>query len=241
MSKSVVMAGWDDVPHLTEDAKAELLAATPPHLIDSRSKGVPGMGSGAVYPVPEKEIMTDIREIPPWFRRAYGMDVGWNYTAVLFGAFDMDLDILYVYDGFKRQKAEPEIHAAAIKKRYPGGVVLPGCIDPAARNRSQVDGRNLMRIYRKDEGLKLVPADNAVTAGIDAVWSRLSTGRLKVARHLTDFFDEYRLYRRREDGKIVKEHDHYMDALRYLVMTGPNIAKPVTIKQIKGVSPRRYF
>jgi len=117
---------------------------------------------------------------------------------------------------------------------------LPGAIDPASRGRSQIDGRNLLKIYR-DEGLRLIPADNAVEAGIEAVWSRFSTGRLRIARHLGDVFEELRMYRRREDGKIVKEFDHYMDALRYLVLTGPNIAKPVELKQIKGVAPRRYF
>jgi len=179
-------------------------------------------------------------EIPSWFRRAYALDVGWNFTAALFGALDPDLDILYIYDAYKRKKAEPEMHAAAIMKRYPGGFKLPGAIDPASRGRSQVDGRNLLQLYRK-EGLHLVPADNAVEAGIEAVWSRLSTGRLKVARHLVDFFDEYRLYRRDENGRIVKEHDHYMDALRYLVMTGLKIAKPIRQTVVRGAEGRSWF
>jgi hypothetical protein len=242
MSKAVIMAGWDDVPHLTEEAKTEMLEGTPPHLRDSRSKGIPGLGSGAVYPIPEKEIQFDIStmEIPSWFRRSYGMDVGWNFTAVIFGAYDADQDIAYIYDAYKREKAEPEIHASAIKKRYPGDLVLPGVVDPAARSRSQVDGKALLQLYRK-EGLKLAPANNEIEAGIAAVWSRLSTGRLKIARHLTDFFDEYRLYRRDELGRIVKEHDHYMDALRYYVMSGIRRGKPAQQTYIRGGRGRRYF
>ena len=127
-----------------------------------------------------------------------------------------------------------------IKKRYPPGFKLPGAIDPASRGRSQVDGKNLLQLYRK-EGLHLVPADNAVEAGIEAVWSRLSTGRLKIARHLSDFFDEYRLYRRDENGRIVKENDHYMDALRYLVMTGLKIAKPIRTQVVRGAEGRSFF
>lgn len=242
MSKAVIMAGWDDVPHLTEDAKREMLEGTPPHLRDSRSKGIPGLGSGAVYPIPENEIQFDIStmEIPTWFRRSYGMDVGWNFTAVVFGAYDADQDVAYIYDGYKREKAEPEIHASAIRNRYPGGMKLPGVIDPASRGRSQVDGKALLQLYRK-EGLKVAPADNQVEAGIAAVWSRLSTGRLKIARHLTDVFDEYRLYRRDENGRIVKEHDHYMDALRYYVMSGIKRGKPVEQVHIRGGGGRRYF
>jgi len=240
MSKSVIMAGWDDVPHLTEEAKAEMLESTPPHLIESRSKGVPGLGSGAVYPIPEKEIVFTPFQIPAWYRRAYGLDVGWNFTACLFGAYDIDTDVLYVYDGYKREKAEVAVHASAIKARYPGGFVLPGAIDPASRGRGQADGKQLLKLYRK-EGLRVIEADNAVTAGTDEVRSRLATGRLKIASHLSDFFDEYRIYRRDEKGRIIKEHDHYMDALRYLVMTGLKIAKPITHTSVKGGGGRSYF
>jgi hypothetical protein len=62
-------------------------------------------------------------------------------------------------------------------------------------------------------------ADNAVEAGLYEVWQRLSTGRLKVFNNLSNFRTEYRMYRRDENGKIVKKNDHLMDAARYLVMT----------------------
>ena len=243
MSKAVVMAGWDDVPHLSDKAKKEMLDATPPHLRDSRSKGIPGLGAGAVYAVPENEIKYDVSslQIPAWFRRAYAMDVGWNATAVVFGALDVEQDVWYIYDGFKRGQCEPEIHASAIRKRYPGGMKLTGAIDPAAKGRSQIDGKNLLKMYCKEEKLRLIPADNAVESGIQEVWSRLSTGRLKIASHLVPWFDEYRIYSRREDGKIKKEHDHYMDATRYLITSGAGIAKPLTVTPIKNAGGRRYF
>jgi hypothetical protein len=243
MSKCVIMAGWEDVPHLSEQAKTELLAATPPHLRDSRSKGIPSLGAGAVFPVPEDEIGFEISamQIPPWFRRSYGMDVGWNNTAVIFGAYDAEQDVAYVYDAYKRGQAEPEVHASAIRKRYPGGFKLPGCVDPASSGSSQTDGKKLVDLYRK-EGLRLVFAENAVEAGVAEVYGRLSTGRLKIARHLTDVYDEYRLYRRDERGKIVKENDHLMDALRYYVMTGLKIAKPVEdTTRVRNAGGRRYF
>lgn len=243
MSKTVIMAGWDDVPHLPEQAKKELLAATPPHLRDSRSKGIPSLGAGACYPVPEDEIAFDISslQIPSWFRRSYAMDVGWNNTAVVFGAYDADHDIAYIYDVYKRGQAEPEVHASAIRKRYPGGFKLPGTVDPASSGSSQTDGKKLIQLYRK-EGLRLVFAENAVEAGIAEVYGRLSTGRLKIARHLTDWYDEYRLYRRDEKGRIVKENDHLMDATRYYVMTGIKIAKPVTdTSKVRNAGGRRYF
>ena len=240
LQKVVVMAGWDDVPHLSEEAKTKMLAGTPPHLRDSRSKGIPSLGAGAIYPIPEEEILCDPFEIPQWFRRSYGMDVGWNNTAVVFGAYDSDNDIAYIYDAYKRGQAEPDIHAAAVKKRYPGGFKLPGAIDPASRGRGQADGKNLLQLYRR-EGLRLVEAENAREAGIAEVYSRLSTGRLKIVRHLSDVLDEYRIYRRDDMGRVVKEHDHYMDALRYYIMTGLKIAKPIQVQHVRNAGGRRYF
>ena len=71
MSKYVVMAGWDDVPHLDEQAKKDLYASIPPYQRDARSKGIPQLGSGAIYPVPESEIVCKPFEIPRYWPRCY--------------------------------------------------------------------------------------------------------------------------------------------------------------------------
>ena len=117
MSRFVLTMGWSDVPHLSEDQRREMLAALPPHQRDARSKGIPQLGSGAIYPVPESEITVSDFEIPVHWPRAYGMDVGWNRTAAAFGALDRDSDILYIYSEHYRGQAEPSIHAQAIKAR----------------------------------------------------------------------------------------------------------------------------
>ena len=45
----------------------------------------------------------------------------------------------------------------------------------------------------------------------------MQTGRFKVAKHLRDVFEEIALYHRRE-GKVVKEGDDLLSAIRYAVM-----------------------
>lgn len=213
-SRFVVMAGWDDVPHLTEEMKAEEAANIPPNEIDARRKGIPSLGQGAVYPVPESEILCDPFVIPDWMPQLYSLDVGWKRTAALWGAHDRDSDIIYLYSEHYRGQAEPAIHAQAIKAR---GLWIPGVIDPAARGRGQKDGSQLMTIYR-ELGLELTTADNALEAGIVNVWQRLSTGRLKVFRTLQNWLKEYRFYQRDERGHIKDgQADHLMDDTRYLV------------------------
>lgn len=212
-SKGVIQAGWDDIPWLPEDKKKQMWEDTPPNLRDSRSKGIPAMGSGNVYPIPLEEIIVEPFEIPPHFRRMYALDVGWNKTACLWGAEDPNTGTIYVYDEHYMGESSPAIHAQAIKNR---GSWMYGCIDPASRGRSQVDGQSLMSVY-KQMGLKLFPANNEVEGGINNVWNHLSVGKLKIFKTLTNFQKEYMLYRRDDKGKVIKEEDHLMDALRYLV------------------------
>jgi hypothetical protein len=217
------------VPHLDDRAKAEILAGTPPHLKDARSKGIPSLGAGAIYPVPESDITVDDFAIPKHWVKCYGLDVGWNRTAAVWGALDRETDILYLYAEHYRGQAEPAIHAQGIKAR---GDWVPGVIDPAARGRGQRDGAQLVQDYT-DLGLHLGYAKNARESGIYEVWSRLSTGRLKVFRSLRNWLTEYRMYRRDEKGQIVKENDHLMDATRYLAVSGLSRMKsaPVVVEE----------
>ena len=216
-SRFVVMAGWENVPHLTAEMIAEETAGIPPHEIDARSKGIPSLGQGAIYPVPESEILCDPFVIPDWMPQVYALDVGWKRTAALWGAWNRDDDVVYLYGEHYRGQAEPAIHAQAIKAR---GTWIPGVIDPAARGRSQKDGAQLIVQYR-ELGLDLTTADNSLEAGIVAVWQRLSTGRLRVFRTLQNWLKEYRFYQRDERGHIKDgQADHLMDDTRYLIMSG---------------------
>lgn len=225
-SKYLVPCGWDDVPHLTEKAKSQMLRDSAPHLREARSKGTPSLGIGAIYPIAEEEFKVEPFKIPDFWPRGYGFDVGWNRTAATFGAHDRENDILYLVATHYRGQAEPSVHASAIRAR---GDWIPGNIDPAANGRSQADGEQLMVTYQK-LGLILTAADNSVEAGIMDVYERLSTGRLKVFSNLMDWWMEYRIYRRDKHGRIVKKVDHLMDATRYLARPGSiqrMIVKPV--------------
>lgn len=219
-SRGVVQCGWDDAPHLDAATKAKMFAKLPPHQRDARTKGIPSLGSGAIYPVPESEIIVKPFPLPAHWARSYGMDVGWNRTAAVWFAIDRDADVNYAYAEHYRGQAEPSIHADAIKAR---GAWMSGAIDPAARGRSQVDGEQLLVTYR-EKGLNLTPANNAREFGIYETWMALSTGRLKVFTTCVNWLAEYRLYRRDENGQIVKEFDHAMDATRYWWMTGRSLA-----------------
>ena len=221
-SKFVVQAGWQDVPHLDAKTQAELLAATPPWLRDARTKGEPSMGAGAIYPIPLSDIEVDPFPIGKFWKRGYALDVGWNRTAAIWGAQDPSTGVIYLYAEHYQGQQLPIVHSAAIRAR---GDWITGCIDPAARGRSQRDGQKLISEYQGDTcRLKLIPALNEVSTGLEQVWQALATGRLKIFKTLQHFKMEYRVYRRDEHGAVVKKNDHLMDCKRYLWMTWDKVA-----------------
>ena len=210
----VVRCSMHDVPHITQEAIEKLIASTPPFLRDARIHGIPQLGAGAIYPVPESEFVIDPQPIPNHWKRLYGMDVG-SKTAAVWLAIDPDTGTIWTYADYYKEREEPSIHTTGIKAK---GDWIPGAIDPASRGRSQIDGQQLMQMYA-DLGLNLTPAVNAVEAGLYTVWELLSTGRLKVFRNCTHLLQEIRTYQRDEKGRVIKKNDHCCDSWRYAVMT----------------------
>jgi phage terminase large subunit-like protein len=222
--KRVVTATWDDAPHLSPETRAELYSSIPAYQRDARTKGIPQLGSGAIYQISDEDLLVKPFEIPDHWPRAYGLDVGWNKTAALWGARDNETGMIYLYSEHYMGKEEPIVHTEAIKSR---GSFIPGVIDPASKGRSQKDGTQLIELYRQ-AGLNISAADNAVEAGIYACDQMMHAGKLKVFNSLSNFYAEFRAYRRDKDGKVVKERDHLMDSMRYLIISGRDrmVTKP---------------
>jgi phage terminase large subunit-like protein len=217
-TRHITMVGWDEVPHLDEQAQQMMLQSIPAYQRAARTKGVPHLGSGVIYPVVEDEFKVKPFEIPAHWPKGYGMDVGWNWTVAVWGAYDRETATWYLYREHARSHAEPPVHAEGINAP---GRWIPGRIDPAANGRSQADGKQLFQLY-KDLGLNLDIAPNSVEAGIYEIWTLLTAGRIKVFSNLRHWFIEYRMYRRDEKGRVVKKNDHLMDASRYLIHSGIN-------------------
>ena len=94
---------------------------------------------------------------------------------------------------------------------------------PHDGNNDTAAGENLAKQYRDQklnmlsENAKYEDGTKAVEAGLMDMLDKMQTGRLRVADHLTDWFDEFRLYHRK-DGKVVKEFDDLLSATRYAIM-----------------------
>lgn len=214
--KFVANVSWEDVPHLSAERKAALLSSYSQHERDARTKGLPSLGAGAIYPYPEDTYTINPFVIPSNWRRAYGLDVGWNVTSAVWGAIDPNTNTCYIYSEYYGIQNIPAIHTFAIKSK---GEYIPGVIDPASLQKGQETGKRLFDLYQ-EEGLVLNEASNAVEPGIFIVSQYFAAGRLKVFNTCPKLLQELRLYHRDEKGQIVKKMDHGCDALRYLIVSG---------------------
>jgi phage terminase large subunit-like protein len=234
-SKAIIRGGWDHVPWLSEDAKREILAATPENLRDARSKGIPAVGEQNVYALTWDQISVPSFPIPEHYRCWYGLDVGGN-TAACFFAEDPDTSTIYLYDEYVGKQQPPVIHAYAIKER---GAWMHGAVDPHAGDTNS-SGEKVLEIYR-NLGLNLRKANNAVEGGLTEVWNLLSVGKLKIFDRCRQLRGEYSKYRRDKDGKVVKKDDHLMDAMRYGIVTGRRLAERQPGKgAVNGRAKSRY-
>lgn len=227
----------DDVDHYTPEERAQIIASYPPHEREARAKGIPTMGSGRIFPVPEELITCEPREIPRHWPQIIGLDFGWDHpTAAARLAWDRDNDTIYVTACYRRSEAVPAIHAAAIK---PWGAWIPVAWPHDGLQHDKGSGDQLKEQYRS-HGLKMLndqathaEGGNGVEAGLMAMLERMETNRFKVFKGLNDWFEEFRLYHRK-DGKIVKERDDIMSATRYgVMMLRYAVVKPNGALQLK--------
>lgn len=219
----------EDAEHYTPAQRAAIIAGYPPHEREARAKGIPTLGSGRIYPVPEDMVREHAFPIPAHWPRICGLDFGWDHpTAAVWIAMDRDTDTVHVYDAYRVKEAPVLMHAAAVKAK---GQWIPVAWPHDGLQHDKGSGEALADQYRK-HGVKMLPdkathppapgekegtGGNGVEAGVMDILDRMQTGRFKVAAHLHDWWEEFRLYHR-EDGKIVKVNDDLMSATRYAVM-----------------------
>lgn len=236
------MADWDDVPHLSQQQKDKLWESIPDHEREARSRGIPSLGSGAVFPVPDDDIKCADMAIPAHWPQINGLDFGWDHP---FGAvniaWDRDADCVYVCKTYRQAKATPVIHAASVR---PWGDWIPCAWPHDGYQHDKGSGLALADQYRA-QGLNMLSehATHAeggfgTEAGIMEMLDRMQTGRLKVFESLNDWFDEKRMYHR-DEGKIVKLNDDLMSATRVgVMMLRKAITKPK--KATLNYNAKRY-
>lgn len=211
----------DDAEHYTQAERDAIVSAYPAHEREARAKGVPTMGSGRVFPIEEQLLKCESFEIPQHWPQIGGIDFGWDHpSAAVRLAWDRDNDVIYVIGCHRAREQTPLMFATTVK---PWGIWLPWAWPHDGLQHDKGSGEQLAKQY-KDHGLKMIgeratfeDGSNGVEAGIAEMFDRMQTARLKVFSHLNDWWEEFRLYHRK-DGLIVKKGDDLMSATRYGIM-----------------------
>ena len=235
--QGLVTAGWEDAPHIADvPGRMEyLLSQLSPHERDMRSKGLPLMGSGLIFPISDDQIMIDPIPIPDHWKRINGIDFGWDHpTAVAFLAWDEQTDTVYLYDEFSQSKVLPPIVASAIKTRgqwipiiwpHDGMSIADKSTGKAMKELYEAEGLKMHHTWFSNppaQGQKEGSGGNSVEAGLLDMYQRMETGRFKVFSHCSEFFREKAIYHRKmKNGKseVVRLNDDVLSACRYGIMS----------------------
>jgi phage terminase large subunit-like protein len=222
--RSVTTMTIDEAEHISEEDRKKIIEGYLPHERDARTKGIPMLGSGKVFKYSEETILEPTmrkEEIPGHWAKLWGVDFGINHPfgAVLL-AWDRDADVVHILHTIRVADQNPLQHWDAMK-RIGAQVPVAWPQDGAAREKGS--GIGVAQIYR-NHGAPMLPKhathpDGSVSteAGIALMQEYMATGRFKVANHLSEWIEEYRMYHRK-DGQIVKVHDDLMSATRIAMM-----------------------
>jgi phage terminase large subunit-like protein len=224
LDRTVTTMTIEDALHISPEDRAKRIAAMPAHEREARAHGVPMLGSGRIFQVSEDLIREEPLEyIPPHWVKLWGIDfgIGHPFAGVLI-LWDKDNDVIHVHSTVRMADGLPINHAAAMK---PIGAYVRVAWPQDGTAREKGTGETIASAYKKFPcNLKMLPdhatwEDGGVSteAGILEMQSRMTTGRLKVAAQLSDWFGEFREYHRK-DGMIVKVRDDLMSATRIAIM-----------------------
>jgi len=126
MSKHITQMALDDAQHYTPEQRKAIIDSYPEHEREARTRGVPSLGSGRVFPILEEAILCDPIQIPKHW---------WDWIACA-----------WPHDGLQHDKGSG--NELANQYRHHGLRMLP---DPDALRPSQ----QRMTDYLRAHGLPL--------------------------------------------------------------------------------------
>ncbi|MCL8442903.1 transposase [Escherichia coli] len=172
--------------------------------------------------VPEETIKCQPFECPDHFYVIGGMDFGWDHPQAQVQLWwDKDADIIYVSRVWKA-KEKTAVQAWGAVKSWAHKVPTAW---PHDGNQHEKGGGEQLKGQYADAGFMMLQehatwpdGGNAVEPGITELRDMMLDGRFKVFNTCEPFFEEFRLYHRDENGKIVKLNDDVLSAVRYAYM-----------------------
>lgn len=230
---------WADCPHITESIAKQLLAGIPTYQHDMRTKGIPVIGSGAVFPYMDEDITINDVIIESHWPVVAGIDFGKlvDPSVITFSAYNPTTEQYYIFDEiYLDEDRSPRAIADAIKSSaYPGiTCVLPhdafGEAPETAANLLRNYGINVfIQPFRNPtdtkQGLNIFKGSGGHVAEIEPGLTMMrylfDENKLKVWRGCNQWLKEKRAYFYKPgNGKQERTGaDHCIDSSRYALMS----------------------
>lgn len=249
-----VLMGLDDAlvsngGHIPDEAVPAIKARYKESERQTRLYGADMQGEGAVFETPVEHIKRtfNYREFPDSWRWLWALDFrhsgnasgGHPFAAVLGCHSGTDGDVIHIVEAFK-MFGLPPMHVERIKAhRY----WRAPCAYPhdGGRGASLISGETIAQMYKR-LGLNML-AEHATfpgggynfESGLTEMENRFASGRLIVAAHLAQFFDEYQGYHR-VNGQVNKVDDDILSATRILCMQIRSAKRPEVFEAF-GANP----
>lgn len=211
-----------DNPYLPNSYVEQLCREYTGVFYDRYIRGLWTQAEGLVYQTAlEQAVIPDIplfeitEQAPVWVSIDYGITnpfaaLLWTIRGGAAVAFDE-----YSFDsrenGYRKTDAMLYRELKAKISRYNVESIV---VDPSASS--------FIEEIRADGLFTVIPADNEVVPGIQNVDNLIQLDKLKVCERCREAVDEFGQYvwdSKSAETKVIKEHDHAMDAIRYFVRT----------------------
>jgi phage terminase large subunit-like protein len=220
----------DGATHIPPEERAAIVARYKANERATRAYGADMQGEGAVFEIPEETIKhaRDPATFPYYWPWLWGLDFSHGgmsaqahpFAAVL-AAWDRDSDTIYIVHAIRMRQALPINHVAAIKAHPCWDAP---CAWPHDGGHTGFESTETFAAVYRRLGLAMRPTHATFKSGgynfengIAEMESRFATGRLKIAQHLCEVWDEYRGYHR-VAGLVHKVDDDLLSAIRVLIM-----------------------
>lgn len=201
-------------PSFVENLKKEYAGTV---FYDRYILGEWALAEGLVYPMfGDSCIVQDIPDTGDYY---ISIDYGTHnpFSAGLWCVTKMEAVRIgeYYYCGREERKEKtPEEYYSEVKRLAGGRDIKCLIVDPSADA--------FIATVKKHHEFKVRGAVNDVLPGIQTTAEMIASGKLKIHESCEDAIREFGLYRwdeKAESDRVVKENDHAMDEIRYMVMT----------------------
>ena len=218
----MVVASWEDVPHISKDEQESLIAMMPPHEIEARTKGIPYLGGGMVFPVAPHRYTVEpfnIEKFPGSYKYINGLDTG-STTFAVFLAIEPITNKIKVYAELEFKDVPIPVIAYSLSQLNQAIYMADTSINAV----NQFDQRSYNQEF-VDCGMCLKsPNKKLKEAFIAKLYTAMVSGKVEISKDCKKLLSALVTYIRDEEGKINKKDnpdDHPIDALLYALQGIP--------------------